>query len=437
MLIDFKTSFLEEIEEHYASAIEEDSFGLRPQAWDKFQSIGLPQKKSETFRYFPLTQFYKRPYRPASEAFVQIEEIAQHTPDEFQGATVVYVNGRFMPQLSQLEALEGACSVLSLEEAMRSYGAFIRANMSKSIKKETSPFALLNAALHQNAAFIYIPKKMHLDQPIQVLHFVTPCSEEAFLNPRLHVFMGEEAKAQLAFKHIGASDASCICNLVLDFQLDASSSLDFEELVLDASQSYSFTSLRAQQKESARLRAFHMTEGSQGVHLDDQVELLGEKASCDLGGLGLLAGTYAQAHVLVEHAAESCTSSQLFKNILKADTNQQPAKSSFEGKIYVHSVAQKTDAFQLSNNLILDEASTAYARPNLEIFADDVKASHGATTAQIDAEALFYLQSRGVPISRAKELLAQAYCREVTELLFSQALKHEMDLRIRKYAQSI
>lgn len=437
MLIDHKASFLDEAKEHFESL---DRLGpisrLQEEAWTKFLSIGLPQKKSETFRYFPLNKLYERPYQAPTEALVYPEDIAKATDSECEGAVVVYVNGKYQPQLSQFEALEGSCSLLSVEDAMRSYGSFIQARIADNIKKESSAFALLNIALHQNAAFIYVPKKMQLTQPIQVLHFVTPCSEGAFLSPRIYLFAGAEARVKLSIKHIGASDAMCVCNSAFDIQLDQGARLEYEELTLDAKASHSFTTLRADLKDNADLKATHITEGSAGIHIDDHVCLKGENASCFLGGLGLLSGTYAQAKVFVEHFEESCTSSQLFKNILKA-SGSVGAKASFEGEIYVHPKAQKTDAFQLSNNLIVDDVSTAYARPNLEIFADDVKASHGATTAQLDKEALFYLQSRGVSKGKAKELLSKAFCMEVVEKLFSDSMKKEAFQRIQRYAADL
>jgi Fe-S cluster assembly protein SufD len=441
MLIDYQASFLDEAQEHFESL---DRHGLlsnlKADAWEKFLQVGLPDRKSEAFRYFPLNKFYERPYHAPTEALVYPEDIAKAACPDCQGALIVYVNGQYQPKLSQLDALEGACSVLCIEDALRSYGSFIQAKIAESIKQESSSFALLNVALHQNAAFVYVPKKMELIQPIQVLHFVTPCSEGAFLNPRLHLFAGAESHVKLSVKHVAAQDAHCVCNSAIDMQLDSGANVEYEELTLDAEKSYVFSTFRADLKEKADLKAIHLTEGSMGVHIDEHVMLKGEYASCFLGGLGLLKGTCAQAKVFVEHFEENCSSSQLFKNILKASADQDVlhgAKASFEGEIYVHSKAQKTDAFQLSNNLIMDDASTAYARPNLEIFADDVKASHGATTAQIDKEALFYLQSRGVSKAKAKELLSKAFCLEVVKKLFSPTMKKEALRRIERYAEGL
>jgi len=439
MLVDNKEAFYGELEEHFDSRpINKLSSSLQARYWKRLQQVGLAHKKMSAFQYFPLAQFYTIPFVPAQTALVSIEEVDKHTLPECEGAVIVLINGELNQELSRLEALEGACSVLRFEDAMRSYGSFIEMRSQQEIKFEKDPFTLVNGAFYSEAAFLHVPAKMQISQPIQVLQFVTSCAETSFIFPRLHVFLGSEAQAHIAMTKVISREGGYVYNGVVEATLESGAHLKIEQEVIEAPKSWFFASLRAQLKGDGYLEAIRITDGGKGVHFDDYVQLIGEQAKCELNALAILEQAYAQANVLMEHKAPHCTSSQLFKNVLKGSSESnlnKGSKSSFEGKIYVHSEAQKTDAFQLNNNLILDDFSTASAKPNLEIFADDVKASHGATTAEIDREALFYLRSRGISYNKAKELLIQAFCMEVIQKIETNSLRENALKLLRNYGK--
>jgi Fe-S cluster assembly protein SufD len=184
-------------------------------------------------------------------------------------------------------------------------------------------------------------------------------------------------------------------------------------------EAHSHMTFRSVLKRDARLELFHATSGAKNVRFSASAELLEENSSFLFRSLGMLHGNrQAHVHALADHAAPHCTSRQHVKMVLNG-----PSKSSFEGKIYVRPPAQKTEAYQLNNNLLLSESALASAKPNLEIFADDVKASHGATFSQLSPEELFYLRSRGLPLAEAKSLLLQAFCREIIDRLEIDSLK--------------
>lgn len=269
---------------------------------------------------------------------------------------------------------------IPLSKAWQTYRAFLDKRLAGWLNSEKDPFALLNGAFKHEGLFLYIPPKTRFEKP---LHIKTP---------RLIAYIGKEAEVSF----IGEMD---FC----DFALEEGASAIVQRQILG------FHSFRATLKKDAYLKSIAFSSTAHLARDDYHVQLKGEGANASLLGLSRLSGKQeAHTNVLMEHIVPHTTSSQKFKGVI-----QDFVRSTFEGKIYVHKEAQKTQAYQMSNYLILDPKAEAKSKPNLEIFADDVKASHGATIGQLDDEALFYLLTRGVPKQEAKNLLIEAFCREV------------------------
>jgi Fe-S cluster assembly protein SufD len=219
-------------------------------------------------------------------------------------------------------------------------------------------------------------------------------------NSRLHIYLGRNAELEIRQFAEGGSGFS---NGAIDFVLDSGSTLKW----IDEAQG-DFQAMRATLKRDARLKVVLL---GKKVRHSLRVELTEENSEAELYGLSHLDGEEeSHIHALIEHAAPQCRSRQHFKSVVEGKS-----RFSFEGKIYVHAIAQKTEAYQLNNNLILNDEASAYAKPNLEIFADDVKASHGATVGQLDREALFYLRSRGLSLQEARHWLIQGFCGEILQ----------------------
>lgn len=328
---------------------------LRTKAWDHFLKLGLPEKSAEPFRYFPLREFYNEP-------------LACH-----------------------LGKLEASLPILSLADAMRTYGSFLTSRLTKWLKEETDPFAAMNLALHQSSAFFYIQPKS--EQPIQI-------RIDGGVS-RVHLFVGAHAKAVC---EVTGEVEKGFSHLFFDVALEEGAELCLVNRL--TSKNWLFYSLRATLKKNSLLKSYALTKG---VRQDYQVKLMQENAEAVLKGLWTLAGhEQNHTHILMEHEAPHCRSLQHFKGV-----NSDFSQSSFEGKILVRDIAQKTEAFQRNNNLILGQHAIAYSKPNLEIFADDVKASHGATVSQLEEGQLHYLKTRGIPQELAKEMLVESFAREI------------------------
>jgi Fe-S cluster assembly protein SufD len=372
---------------------------VRKQAFDHFERRGLPKKEDEAFRYFPVRSFRDVPLVLAGSAGAAA--IESYILPECKENYIVFIDGHFDPALSRM-----GIKALPMHEAMRTYGHFLRTRFSKALDAEADPFALFNLAFHPAGAFLYLPPKAVLG-PMQVLFFSTQTKSTVL--PRLHIFAGAYSTAKIIVTNLDAKET--LSFPAIDIALEEGANVRLEQVAEANALAWNLFSLRATLKKDSRFSHLQWNKGKGVVRSDIRVWLQGEGAETDLQGVWMLKDK-AQAHaqVRVDHEAPHCQSMQKFKGVL-SDLSQ----SSFEGKIYVQPEAQKTQAYQLNKNLLLSPHVIAHAKPNLEIFADDVKASHGATVAHLDDELLFYLKSRGISEAQAKSLLVEGFCREVLD----------------------
>ena len=348
---------------------------VRQKHWDLFEAIGLPRPKQEAFQYLS-KKFHFPPLAEKKRGSA--------------AADLVFIDGFF--QDARLPA-PLVCS--PLDGAIRSYGLFLQARLAKLIKEETDPFAALNGAFQGRGAFLYIPPKCKA-----ALHLAQIFTGGGMASPRLHVYLGRGSELRLTQVSEGKSG---FCNELFDFVLDEGARLSFIDHAGGDLQA-----IRAMLKKDSYLKTVSL---GQHTRVSMKVQLAEENSEAQLYGLARLYGeTESHVHATVEHASPHTRSRQHFKTVL-----QDRSRFSFEGKIRVLPAAQKTEAYQLNNTLILSDGASANAKPNLEIFADDVKASHGATVGQLDEEQLFYFRSRGIDLAQAKELLTNGFCKEILD----------------------
>lgn len=403
------------IETLYSLAPKEQALEkMQTKAWERYCELGLPSRKNEVFRYIKLRQLYSHHYKNAVPKALENSDVAPHIYAECQESALVFVNGHFNPQLSRLKALPEKMVVMLLGEAMRPYGALLTNHMTKAIKDEKDPFAVLNLALHGEAAFVYLPPKTISAVPLQILHLVDSSQENAFLAPRLQLFVGAFSEIELISKHVVLSKAKCFINQRLDISVEENAHVRYTQANCHESPDiWHFDALRVNLKKFSSLNGVNVSNGSSTVRNDYCVTLTGEGGDATLNGVWMLGNKReVHQHIFIDHQAPNCLSRQLFKGVLKDQSH-----SSFEGKIMVRKEAQETNAFQLNHNLLLSDGAAAESKPNLEIFADNVKASHGATIGQLEKEELFYLQSRGFSFSEAQKMLVHGFCQEVLDMV--------------------
>lgn len=414
--------------QHYQSGKDTGPLkAIKEKAWDRFLHVGLPSRDNESYRYLHLRHLFAQSYSLSAATQLSKEQIDSFVYPESKKSFLVFSNGHFQPHLSCWEGLPSQIVIAPLNDAMRSFGSFINQQSMKLTKEETDSFAILNAALHRDGAFIYIPPKTISELPIQILNLIDIPNDQMLVLPRIQLFVGAQSEAVVVNSFAQLSDKGYCLNQVMDVSLEEDAKLQvMQNSTNHHPRAWNFDALRVQQKRNSRFISVLATEGASTVRNDYKIALAGENAEVRLNGVWNLSDKReAHTHIVIDHQAPHCRSMQLFKGVLN-----DFSRSSFEGKILVQQIAQKTEAFQLNQNLILSDNAHADSKPNLEIFADDVKASHGATVGQLDPEQLFYMQTRGFDSSAAKSMLVYSYCKEVIDLIptpsLQQALTHRL-----------
>jgi Fe-S cluster assembly protein SufD len=414
--------FLTHLYQHFQHQKQDALHSFREKSWQRLFELGLPTKSHEAFRYVPLRELYQSSFRFSASIDIDKSNFSEAILPECQHSHLTFVDGRFVPHLSDLSALPLQTVILPLDVALRSHGSFLQHQISRSLKEENDPFALINLAMHPKGAFFYLPPKLKIESPIQLLHLFT--SQESIVTaPRLYLTIGAHSQMRwIATAHHFQPYKSHFIVPSVEISLEEGSALDLLSIIDCPHTSWQMESVRVLVKKNARFDLLNFTWGAKAVRQSYRVHLKGENSEANLNGLWMLkTNRSAHTHVAIEHEAPLTRSMQLFKGVLK-DASQ----SSFEGKILVHSEAQKTEAYQLNKNLILDQGAVANSKPNLEIFADDVKASHGATISQLDPEQLFYFKTRGIETHEARQLLVHGFCREMIMQIPYDSLQKKM-----------
>jgi len=377
---------------------------LKAEAWGTFERQGLPDKTHEDFKYVKLKGLYERTLSSSFPSVVSFDSSCQ--------PRIVFVNGHFREELSSF-GFKGA-QLMPLQKSARTFNAFFVSEWGFLIKEETNPFYLLNTACAKDGAFIYVSPSTKVEEPVHVISLYTEDSAPMLIQPRLTVFLGALSEMNLIFTHKFLGGNGHTINWAADFHLEQGANLRAEEFTKNSPDNlYHMGSVRVRQKRDSSFTWINVNKGAMTYRNDYKVWLEGENSSASLDGLAMLDGkNESHAHVQVIHEGEYTRSRQLFKNVLK-----DLSRSSFEGQIIVQKDAMKTDAFQRNNNLLLSERAHADSKPMLKIFADDVKASHGATVGSLNEEELFYLTSRGIPKEEAKKMLADAFCLDILDML--------------------
>ncbi|HEV8051469.1 MAG TPA: Fe-S cluster assembly protein SufD [Parachlamydiaceae bacterium] len=387
---------------------------IRAKAWEHFLELGLPTKRNDVYRYVRLRSFFANSYEPAQFTEVAESTIDAHVLPECTNSVAVFINGQFSPLHSRLKGVSSRIVIETIAQGMKTYGSFLNSQSTKSLKDETDPFAALNAAVHSDGLFLYLPPKTISEVPLQLLNIIDTDTVPMFIVPRVQIFVGMQSQISIVSTQTVLSGGNYAFNMVADISIEEDAHVRYTQAACGINERiWHFEAIRATLKRDSTLNTVNVTDGSATARFDYRAALIGPNAEVLLNGVWMLAGkNEAHMHVLVDHQAPNCRSMQLFKGALG-----DFSRSSFEGKILVRQAAQKTEAFQLNKNLLLSDRANADSKPNLEIFADDVKASHGSTVGQLDKDQIFYMKTRGFSDAAAKNLLVYGFCQEVIDLI--------------------
>ncbi len=387
---------------------------LRREAFARFCKKGFPTRHDEDWRFTDLSAISNTEFRLARATDPHVGAELNISPHGWQipeaGSQLVFVNGHFAPEMSILQEATHRVTVSGLANAIRTDAGLIEKHLGKYLDQDRDSFAAMNTAFAEDGAFIHIERGVVVEAPICLLFISTRETPGVMNHPRNLILADEDSQATVVEKYVSVGDGSAFCNSVTEVVAGDNAVFSHYRIESEQAGTQNISTLRIQQGRSANVSSHAVLLGGALVRNNVHPVLAGEGGECLLNGLFLGSGTEVlDNYMLVEHASAHCGSRQFYNGIL-----DERAHGVFSGRIIVHKDAQKTDAKQTNRNLLLSDDAQIDTKPQLEIFADDVKCTHGATIGQIDEEALFYLRSRGIEETRARSLLLLAFAGECT-----------------------
>ena len=398
---------------------------LRKQGMAQFQALGFPTTKNEDWHFTSVAPIAERTFRlapleSANAASVKRADLARFNFGENGWHTLVFVNGAFSEDLSSAAGLGTGVRVSSLARAIKSGTAGIERHLGKIAAFEQHTFTALNTAFINNGAFIELAPDAIVEQPI---HLVFVSGGEGISHPRNLIVAGRHSRATVIESYVSLRDSGYFTNAVTEISLGEGAHLDHYKLQRESESAFHVGTVQIREARDSQLRSFSLAVGGSLARTNIYTSLDGDAATCTLNGLYLADGTqHIDNQTSIEHIAPNCPSHELYKGVLDGRSH-----GVFNGKVFVHPEAQKTDGKQSNNNLLLSPSARVDTKPQLEIFADDVKCTHGATVGRLDDLAMFYLNSRGIAPEPARMLLTYAFAADVLETIELEPLRKQLE----------
>ncbi|HEY4327588.1 MAG TPA: Fe-S cluster assembly protein SufD [Mucilaginibacter sp.] len=397
---------------------------LRLEGFQTFDKTGLPTKRNEEWKYTAISALFDNPNYLAADtpaAPLEPKDIdAIRVPGCQAANELVFVNGLFDPLLSTVRSKKNQLTVLPLEMAAKGiYKELVKEHLGQSSTYIPDGVHALNTSFIREGVFIHIAQGQQLNQPIYFYHIADAKQHPVLAQPRILVIIEQNARVELVetYHTMGASDS--FTNQVMEIVLRKDARLAYYKIQQDAANASQVSTTHIRQVERSYVHAVTVTLNGGIIRNNMNVVMEAPRNEAHLYGLYVLNGhTHADNHTLVDNVAPNCLSNELYKGILN-----DHATGVFNGKIMVRPDAQKTNAYQTNKNILLSDDATINTKPQLEIFADDVKCSHGCTVGQLDENALFYLMARGIPKADAGALLLQAFALDILEQIKPEALR--------------
>lgn len=383
---------------------------LRKAAIARFVELGFPTTRHEDWKWTNVAPIAQTDFAPATtdESKVSPQQVAGYGFDVDEGARLVFVNGRFVQSLSDLSSLPNAITVMSLNEAIRAGNTHVQQHLGRHASHENQPFTALNTAMMEDGVFIHVPRGTVVEQPIHAIYISTDADNAFVAYPRNLVIADVSSEVSFVETFAGIGDTPYFNDAVTEIVAHDNAIVHHYKLEREGENSYHISTLQIHQFRDSDVTSHALCMGRALVRNDINALLDGEGCEATLNGLYLCNGEeHVDNHLWVDHAKPRCNSREYFKGVLDGS-----GRGIFSGKIIVREDAQKTDAKQSNMSLLLSDSAQVESNPQLEIFADDVKCTHGATIGQVDEDAMFYLRTRGLTEETARSVLIFAFARE-------------------------
>ncbi len=401
---------------------------LRRAAFDRFSALGFPTTRNEDWHFTSVTRIAERTFKavkPGASAH-SANDITALAGGDASWHRLVFVNGRFEKQFSRMDGLPAGVTVTTLAEMIKSRPEFVAERLGKLASFEQQPFTAMNTAFATDGVVIHVPKGAVIPVPIHIVHLCDTQAAGGAVYPRLLVVAGAQAQMAIIETYVSVGTPQYFTNAVAEIEVGDGARVDHYKVQRESTEAFHVGTVQVTQGRDSVYHSFSFAEGAALSRTNVYTRMLGPGAEAKLNGLYLVDGTqHADHQTFVEHIAPNCASRELYKGILDGSSH-----GVFNGKVYVDPEAQKTDGKQTNHALLLSEGARVDTKPQLEIFADDVKCTHGATVGKLDQVGLFYMKSRGIGADNARALLTYAFAAEVLETIELDTLRLELEAAV-------
>ncbi len=407
---------------------------LRRKAADDITGRDLPTTRHEEWKYCSLKKLSRESFIPAAEIAQPDlpDNIADYIYPEAEHHHLTFINGVYSEKWSKTDKLPQGVIVANLADVLDEGNPVALEHIGQYARWEDDPFVPLNTSVFRDGAFIHVPASVKIEDPIQLLFINTDEKEQYFMTPRCLVVGERSSEITVVEDHVGFGDNVYFNAPVSEIKLAENSHMTHVKLQRDSRKAYHISRLAADISRDSNYKSYAVQLGSQLSRSDVKAVLTDENTHATLDGLVMVNGDQlSDTHSIMDHTMPNCTSHQLHKCIIDDE-----GTSVFNGKIFVRQDAQKTDAFQENRNLQLSDSGTAYAKPQLEIFADDVSCSHGATIGQLDPDQVFYLKTRGLHESQTREILTYGFALDVIESIPVASIQERLSKEVEKFTKA-
>jgi Fe-S cluster assembly protein SufD len=391
---------------------------LRDAAFARFADLGLPAAGDENWKYTSLGALAQVAFEVPAPAGASEEPLvrAWETPGSLQ---LVFVDGRYRPELSSPPRTSDGVVVGSLGAALAERPELVGRELARHADFRADALTALNTAFIEDGAFIHLPAGAAVEAPIHLLFLSTAEGRASLSQPRNLIVAGARSRATVIETYAGRPDAVYLTNAVTEISLGQGAQVEHYKLQQESGNAFHIALLQVTQGRDSRFSSHSLALGGALARNEVRTLFASQGGECALNGLYMSSGRqHLDNRTLIDHKSPRCTSRELYKGVADGESH-----AVFGGRVLVREDAQKTDARQINRNLLLSEGAEIDTRPQLEIFADDVKCAHGAAVGELDEDALFYLRSRGVDLPAARSLLTWAFASEMVELIPSKPLR--------------
>ncbi len=399
---------------------------LRQAGLARYTELGLPTLRDEDWRFTNVAPIAKLPFQPVLEPAIDgvtAAALRELTFANLPGVKLVFVNGHYAAALSQPANLPAGIKVSNLASALATEPALLEQHLGRYAQSADNGFAALNQAFFVDGGFVHVPAGQTLETPVQFIYVSTGRQNGAAIHPRNLVIAGANSQVTVLESYVSLGGSGYFTNAVTELFAGDNARLEFVKFQDEALDAFHIAGFHGEFGRTSNVNVHSFALGAKLSRNDIRTKLAGEGLECILNGLYLTRGEQlADHHMVVEHAQPHCASHEYFNGIL-----DDKSKGVFHGRILVRPIAQKTDAKQTNKNLLLSDDASANTKPQLEIYADDVKCTHGATIGQLNEESIFYLRSRGIGPETARRMLIHAFAGEIIERIRHEPAREELD----------